>query len=535
MSKKKTSKSAVEESNKTDTIIPAVKIDDINGELLGIGKFRTFANCGMERTIFKVNSSENALTADITFKKTRLRDCIPEYAGIYWLFPKALNVKNGVLQFKLRSPNKSIQSVDVEIKPEGRAWMHEVFQYDIPTDSTEVEYSINIPSHFTDKRTAECLNEITFVIHPTDFVNDMKLSGQLVISDLKFLPESEISEGSFVSASATVAERLDSIDSKVKDLDAKMDDVYSETKAINEYIRETLIGNIKQLKTELKEEIEKVCELKENSSDEKLIADATNILDRKISEAFNKCSKQVNKDLRYAGQNISSTIIEMNEKRLKELFSCNSLYQKMQEYTRASLLSAACLWESCKNIDENSVFDYSGVCISATSALENELKRIFFDGFYAYLNKFSHNTYSGVAHRKKFTMHTATDILSQSRPTSDGIMYIRKNVYSNLSNEQSLIDEMRDYLSYLCGKSFTQNSDYVKLFDEEQRRINHIRDNYRNKAAHTDNIDMSMATDCYNEIIGKSEAERLANDIPNVILALYNKIDIDKLKQLETT
>lgn len=47
-------------------------------------------------------------------------------------------------------------------------------------------------------------------------------------------------------------------------------------------------------------------------------------------------------------------------------------------------MSAGVLWKSCASITKDN-FDFSGVCISATSALESELKRVFYTGFQNFL------------------------------------------------------------------------------------------------------------------------------------------------------
>ena len=61
-------------------------------------------------------------------------------------------------------------------------------------------------------------------------------------------------------------------------------------------------------------------------------------------------------------------------------------WSKLDETSRASLVSAAVIWKRCEDIIDDR-FDYSGVCISVTSALEFELRKIFFKGFKSYIIK----------------------------------------------------------------------------------------------------------------------------------------------------
>ena len=510
-----------------------IDIKSANDDLLNINKHRIFADCGMERTVFDIDTSNNRICADITFKKTRLRDRIPEFAGIYWLFPEALNISKGTLFFKLSSPNKTIKSIDVEIKPEGRLWMHEVFTIRLSKETYEADCKITLPEDFTDKRTLQCMNEITFVIHPTDFVNDTKLTGQLVISDIAFSEDTIMIPAQLNSVASSVTEKLGKIDNKVEKLNTKLDKVVAETKQIHAYIENQLKADIDTLKQNLSSEMNILDEINQklssqNNKYDPQIINAINAVDVKISDAFDKCAKQINKDLTFAGQNISDTIIDNCKKHLEELFG-KSLYKSLQEYTRASLVSAECLWESCKNINENSVFDYSGVCISASSALENELKRIFFDGFYSYLNKNQKNNAYVYGKRKNFTMNTVSCIFTRKKVDFD----ITKEVYSNFEKHpQDFAIEMNKYLARLCNCD-TQDFDYKEHFADEHERIEMIRTHYRNKAAHTDSVDLKTASGCYNAIVGKSKAERMANDIPNIILSIYEKIRIVTLLEVE--
>ena len=52
--------------------------------------------------------------------------------------------------------------------------------------------------------------------------------------------------------------------------------------------------------------------------------------------------------------------------------------------SQSSLISAGVLLRQCSDITAPD-FDWSGVCICATAALEAELKRVFFDGLLDYM------------------------------------------------------------------------------------------------------------------------------------------------------
>lgn len=147
----------------------------------------TFASCGNESTVFKVKKSADGqgISLTVNFEKTRLRDEIPEYAGAYYLKHPAVDVgKASQIRFRARSEDGSIEVLWVEIKPQGKAWMHESFDFEITPELEE--YTIDI-SDFAFPETAKQLEEITFVIKPVSFANQDCLQGALEIRGLEIL------------------------------------------------------------------------------------------------------------------------------------------------------------------------------------------------------------------------------------------------------------------------------------------------------------------------------------------------------------
>ena len=101
----------------------------------------------------------------------------------------------------------------------------------------------------------------------------------------------------------------------------------------------------------------------------------------------------------------------------------------------------------------------------------------------------------------------------------------------------------KDYKDKLCGysgKIRCKNKPYriIEEMNEENgfvEKIENIRKNYRNKAAHTNNVSRALAEECYHTIIGKEDADKLIVDTHNAIQWLYELIDIDKLIALEVS
>ena len=165
-------------------------INDNNNETLpqditfDMRQVRTFASCGNETTVFKVKKAADGQSISLTvnFEKTRLRDEIPEYAGVYYLKHPAIDVsKMTQIGFRARSEDESIETIWVEVKPEGKAWMHESFDFCLSSDFEEFVIDF---ADFQFPETVKCLEEITFVLKPVSFTDENCLTGKFELARL---------------------------------------------------------------------------------------------------------------------------------------------------------------------------------------------------------------------------------------------------------------------------------------------------------------------------------------------------------------
>ena len=144
---------------------------------------RTFASCGKEGSVFKVSQDvPEQATVQVNFEPTRLRSQIPDFAGIYWLKQPAVDIRGCEnIRFRARSADGGIAGICVELKPEGKAWMHESFEFALTADWQE--FTIDTAA-FRMKKTLACLEEITFVLRPEHFANEEQLTGKLELADI---------------------------------------------------------------------------------------------------------------------------------------------------------------------------------------------------------------------------------------------------------------------------------------------------------------------------------------------------------------
>ena len=149
--------------------------------------------------------------------------------------------------------------------------------------------------------------------------------------------------------------------------------ISSNTDLISE-IRDDQIAVIENLRTIL----EYVTEQKNSMPDERTLR----FLDEEQIELVRE------KFIHETAQRIINTLqedipsIDHEEGLLKEMFG--TYWDKLDTYTRKALISAKVFFANC-NRATYAVLDYSGIIVSATSALENELKRRFFTGYQKYL------------------------------------------------------------------------------------------------------------------------------------------------------
>ena len=187
--------------------------------------------------------------------------------------------------------------------------------------------------------------------------------------------------------------------------------------------------------------------------------------------------------------------------------------------SQISLVSAGALLKRCADINTPD-FDFSGICICATAALEAELKRVFFDGLLNYMVKnygnpenvdldeiykywpdvlltatklqYSRGTNSRVRKANHFTMGNLPFLFGETGRLSD-IPAIQNN---QLEQAEMMRTRMSEYLATIVVdyyKSTPYEVFYLKN-DREDRYVcqpgcfvwkcERIRENYRNKAAH---------------------------------------------------
>ena len=243
----------------------------------------------------------------------------------------------------------------------------------------------------------------------------------------------------------------------------------------------------------------------------------------------------------------SNREVQEEENHLQNVFS--DKWSRLLPSTQSSLISASVLWNLCANISVAG-FDYSGIIIAATSALESELKRVFYTDFQTYmLSKYGNpqtqsaeRTYASWPERllskTKAEYDNEMSRGSASLPqladsfTMGTLPYMFKD--DRNSNQQVVLRKrMREYLQTIVPEDvlekYTDDSDPLKVFNNYSddynfvRQCESIRTFYRNPAGHVDVMSRESAEECYTRVVGvgKVNAFRFAHEVQGLIMTLY--------------
>lgn len=236
---------------------------------------------------------------------------------------------------------------------------------------------------------------------------------------------------------------------------------------------------------------------------------APEILEQQRSEFVNRVAEDIAK----IAYNSSSTV-NAEENKLKNIFG--EYWDRLDAFTRKALVSARVFLANSDSIALGGL-DYSGVCISACSALEQELKLRFFIGYKEYLKGKFRNDYSkwpssmrytrkngSLTENTTFTIGNMPAIFgSKQRNEDTGKRFDNKNMSVTLE-EKALLNE---YLKTIMNNKgmdiqafFKMDSIGLSFLD----RCEDVRCLYRNTAAHTESLSIETATECCRDVIGVS-------------------------------
>lgn len=228
--------------------------------------------------------------------------------------------------------------------------------------------------------------------------------------------------------------------------------------------------------------------------------------------------------------------VSQERKRLQKQFG--PCWDKLLAQSQNALVSAAVLWHTCSSINDAG-FDFSGICITATSALENELCKYFFTDLKAFLDKKFANESNPYQYWPDVLLCKYKDDLFPKETFSIGLLPYLFAFHDKLTynvkhlpvreEKKLLLKIMQEYLGTVLD--VPDGISPCSLFCEARgstksfvARCETVRQKYRNPAAHRGVITKSDASRCYFEIVGREEAARDQEIIKGLLIELLSLI-----------
>lgn len=313
-----------------------------------------------------------------------------------------------------------------------------------------------------------------------------------------------------------------------------------------EYFRrsEEMLGDIKKTGDDTNSKVTSLVHFVETDLQTWISTNRPRIDDEALIEQFaHRATDYINAHVKGSNQKVQE-----EENHLRNVF--DNTWNRLLPSTQSSLISASVLWKLCANISVAG-FDYSGIIIAATSALESELKRVFYTDFQTYMvatygdpsKQTAEKTYAFWPERllsktkseydkeksrgsaslpqlaDNFTMGTLPYMFKDDKnPNQQGVLRKRMREYLQTivpedvikSTDNSYPDPLKVFNNYLDDNNFVKQCESIRTL-------------YRNPAGHVDVLSRESAEECYTRVVGvgKIDAFRFNHEIQGLIMKLY--------------
>ncbi len=281
-----------------------------------------------------------------------------------------------------------------------------------------------------------------------------------------------------------------------------------EIKVETGFIKETTVSNSKKLDTL----VDNLTSINDKLSEIRNTAFTGNAEteDQEISTAIKKSADVINNV-------VSESPAEKVQKQKDALIKVFGLevWNRLMPESQKSLVSSAVLLKDCQGMPAD--FDYTGICITAIVALEQELKQIFSDNYLSFLEKNNMEIPNIFTEKNYFFSLGKLDRLFGYNKKHQ----IIKNDFNT--------DSMATYLKEIVKPQYIKRPIYAFVQNKNAgciiARCLAINDKYRCQAAHSGNISYTDAVDCCFEIYGESkalyDAKQNSAEIINILRELF--------------
>ncbi|SEI98176.1 DUF2075 family protein [Lachnospiraceae bacterium A10] len=183
-------------------------------------------------------------------------------------------------------------------------------------------------------------------------------------------------------------------------------------------------------------------------------------------------------------------------------------WDKLSDLSKKCLISAEIVFHDLK--DYNQLFDFSGVCVQVSKAVEYELANRYLTQYVDYLTR---------KYRSNLMDRIPKSLLNENGAIKTANIYTLGDVrftvgmdsYGNIKNNYVY----RQFSYYAKDKMIKDTQNIQPILSEHIQIIHKIKEDYRNKAAHKSSIDVVTAKECIDYVV---ETERKLG----IMLDAYN-------------
>lgn len=179
-----------------------------------------------------------------------------------------------------------------------------------------------------------------------------------------------------------------------------------------------------------------------------------------------------------------------------------SAWDKLSETGKKCLISSELTYHDMK--DYNQLYDFSSVCLQASKAVEYELTNRFYGSYIAYLEALHEKTkdpvlfYDKIPGVLKRQERTRVRLLKEQEVTLGTIPFI---VGLNMEGRIADPDAYDSFKGYASNLLLQKDLDVKRTLSKHIKHIIRIKNDYRNKAAHKNPMDVVSAKACLDYII----------------------------------
>lgn len=195
-----------------------------------------------------------------------------------------------------------------------------------------------------------------------------------------------------------------------------------------------------------------------------------------------------------------------------------STWAKLDYDSRIALISSRVLLAMVKGSEMRSMFDYSGIAISASSALENELIEHFYQRSRRILDagKIPYKNWPACIKKNHFALGDFLHFIVGDKDDGPKAYENRDMCLREIIKPQ-YIDPQKPVIDCIVSPISGQKSSFYDQCDD-------IRLKYRNPAAHAETVSKAKALSCCERIMGQYDAENQLDSTESVLILLFELI-----------